>query len=86
MKRSFLDALVNSSSLRDEYGRNLRRLFTFACLEIPYGFIDAEVQSSLRALAADELAEVVRALGNYLEHAADFVAISSPEVLDVLGW
>src|SRR5262249_30214297 len=43
----------------------------FAYLEIPHGFNDAEVLSSLRALSADELADIVRALGNHLEHATD---------------
>lgn len=71
IKRPFLDALAHSSTLGDAHGRNLRRLFTFACLEISHGFSDAEVQSSLRALSADELADVVRVLGNHLKNAAD---------------
>lgn len=71
IKRPFLDALAHSSTLGGEHGRQLRRLFTFACLEIPHGFDDAEVRSSLRALSADELADIVWALGNHLEHAAD---------------
>jgi len=71
IKRPLLDALAHSSLLGGEHGRELRRLFTFACLEIPHGFDDAEVQSSLRALAADELADVVWALGDHLEYGAD---------------
>jgi hypothetical protein len=71
VKGPFLEALTHSSALGDEHGRQLRRLFTFACLEIPHSFNDQEVRSSLRALSADELADVVWALGNHLEHAAD---------------
>jgi hypothetical protein len=71
IKEPFVDLLAQSSTLGGEYGSQLRRLFTVSCLEIPHGFSDAEVQSSLRALSADELADVVWALGAHLDHAAD---------------
>jgi hypothetical protein len=71
LKRPLLGALAHSSALGREHGRMLRRLFTSACLEIPHGFDDAEVRSSLRALSADELANVVWVLGDHLKHAAE---------------
>jgi hypothetical protein len=71
IKGPSLDMLAQSSTLGSEYGTQLRLLFTFACLEMPHGFSDAEVRSSLGALSADELADVVWALGAHLEHAAD---------------
>jgi hypothetical protein len=71
LKGPFLEALAHSSALGGEHGHQLQCLFTFACLEMPHGFSDAEVRSSLRGLSADELADVVWALGAHLEHAAD---------------
>jgi hypothetical protein len=71
IKGPLLEALAHSSTLGGEYGSQLRRLFTFACLEVPHGFSDAEVQSSLRALSCDELTDVVWVLGAHLEQAAD---------------
>jgi hypothetical protein len=55
--------------MNDEHRQGNRG--TLPCLEMPHGFSDAEVRSSLRALLADELADVVWALGTHLDHAAD---------------
>jgi hypothetical protein len=55
--------------MNDEHRQGNRG--TLPCLEMPHGFSDAEVRSSLRALLADELADVVWALGAHLDHAAD---------------
>jgi len=71
IKGPFLEALAHSSTLGGEHGHQLRRLFTFACLEILQAFSEAEVRSSLRVLSADELTDIVWALGNHLEHTVD---------------
>lgn len=71
LKAALLSALEQSSAVGDQSGRNLRRLFAFACIEMPRGFSDDEIQSALRTFSSDELSSVARALDNHLQNAGD---------------
>lgn len=70
-KQPFLAAVKNSEQIGRESARNLRRLFTFICLEHPGEFKRTEIQGLLRSLSADQLADVARALENVLESAKE---------------
>lgn len=70
-KEVLLSALANSAQVGEQAGRNLRRLFAFACLEMPDGFSDVEIQTTLRSFTPSELSSVASALKNHLENAGD---------------
>jgi len=70
-KDVLLSALRHSSDIGGTSGRNLRRLFTFACIETPDGFSNEEIQMVLRDFSADELSNVAHAFSSHLQNSGD---------------
>jgi hypothetical protein len=71
---AFRDALIDAVRHRGELGdarRNLVRLFTFACVELPASVPDDDIRHMLRTVETEDLAEVAGVLADILEGAGE---------------